>query len=167
MFSQPATVFGTPARARGNAQSTREASVLVPLHGCVVARATFLRWNLADFEVSDEQLNALDGWFLTIAMEIGAARLHLSQGSGVFWTTNRHAHIQAIDAEDVGLAPTPNWARRSNRLWPHLDGAPMPFLGQAFTSAHHVYLFGDTADVVVHLDHRNEQDVEEHYDREA
>lgn len=148
----------------------REGSVLIPLRDSRVARATLLRWNLADFELSDEQLNAVDGWFLTIGIEIESLQLHLSQGEGVFWTTHCDSRVDAVDAKDVvGRIPhRPNWVRRSNRLWPQQNGTPLPFLGQATTSAYHVYLFGDTTRVLAaHLDHRDEQDVEDHYDQEA
>ena len=169
MFSPPDTVFGTPAKPRGNPRSAREGSVLIPLHESRVAHATFLRWNLADFEIGDEHLNSVDGWFLTIAIEVETAQFHLSQGNSVFWTTHCDLRVDAIDAKD--MSPTthrPNWARPSNRLWPQQDGTPLPFLGQATTSAYHVYLFGDATQIVVaHLDHRGEQDVEDHYDHET
>jgi len=170
MFPPPSTVCGFAAQPRGNPVPRTGASATISLRDGRVVRATFLRWNVADFEIADSELAAPAGWFHTIGLEMDATRWHLSQGDGVFWTTRPKVRIDAVLASEVrGQLNSPKWKRRSDRFWPHLAGVPFPFLGQGSSEEHYVYLFGDivSGELAAHLDGRDTQDVEDHYDEEA
>ena len=170
MFAPPSTFCGFAARPRGNVTSSTGGSTTISLRDDRLARATFLRWNLADFEISDPELAALTGWFQTIVLEMEATQWHLVQGNSTFWTTLPEACIDAILSSRVRCQSNrPKWKRRPDHYWPHIAGAPLPFLGQGSTEVDHIYLFGDipSSTLAAHVDHRDAQDVEDHYDEEA
>lgn len=170
MFLPPSTVCGFAAQPRGDPVARTGASAAISLCDGRVVRATLLQWNFADFAIADPELATLGGWFQTIGLEMDAIRWHLSQGDGTFWTTRPELRMDAVVASEVqDQLNSPKWKRRSNRFWPHLAGVPLPFLGQGSSEEHHIYLFGDIGGgaLAAHLDHRNTQDVEDHYDDEA
>jgi hypothetical protein len=164
----PTNLWGMPLNIRQDASPFEIEAVGVALLGGIVARIRFLRWDLRDFEPATGQLEARDGWVLTLTVEAGTAGLHLWQGDGVFYTAGGRP-VQHVDAATSGSVDGPQWHSRSNRFWPMAGYAPLPFRGQFRSTAYLGYVFGELADesVAVSLCSPGEQDVEDHYETEA
>jgi hypothetical protein len=164
----PTQFSGFQAIPKGLPVPTELRTVALSANDGINCRVTELRWDLAEFEVP-EVPECNNGWFKTIELELSSYTVTLEQRDSVFFTSPAAASCcVGKRLPPKNRTSQPKWIRNAQRLWPELEGEPIPLIFE-FTGtddAYHCFGRPERMQFAVYAVRLHEQSIEEHYRNE-